>query len=98
MGRRVVEDVVALRALPGQNPGPGERGGGWDANRVSGWDDKSQTVWGFSHLMTENVTGRVHVEVQLRPHTDGRFTKLYGATRRLIKHKNLQNLQKKYKI
>lgn len=41
MGRRVVEDVVVHQALPGQNPGPGERGGGWDTNKISGWGDNT---------------------------------------------------------
>lgn len=39
-----MEDVVVHRALPGQNPGPGERGGGWDTNKVSGRNDNTPHV------------------------------------------------------
>lgn len=80
MGRRVVEDVVALRALPGQNPGPGERGGGWDTNKGSGWDDKSQTffvffIWWLKTLQ-EGFIWKLNFSHCARPHADGKSTEL----------------------
>lgn len=33
---------------PGQNPGPGERGGGWDTNKISGRDDITPCAVFFS--------------------------------------------------
>lgn len=61
-----MEDVVVHRALPGQNPGPGERGGGWDTNKVSGRNDNTPHVVIFFPLPTKNLKGTVHPRVKLR--------------------------------
>lgn len=44
MGMHAVEDVVVHQAPLGQNPGPEERGGGWDLNKISGLDDNTPHV------------------------------------------------------
>lgn len=78
----------------GRSPSPARaepwaRGEGWrlGVNKVSGWDDKSQT-FSFFHLMTEDLTGRVHLEVKLQSLCSApcrwKVHRTLGALRRVI--------------